>query len=127
MFSVTLRRPMASRHFFPQLAGPEQSDHVHHYKVEATVMGERLDDCGFLVNADLVAASLEKVIGRFEGKLLNDLPEFQGSMPSMENIAKAIWTMLCADTARPCIERIRVTIWETEDICASFEEKCLDA
>lgn len=122
MFSVTLRRPLASRHFFPQLAGPEQAEHFHRYKVEATLMGEHLDDCGFLVNVDHVAASLEKVLGRFEGKLLNDLPEFQGSTPSMENLAKAIWSMMSDDIDRSCVDRIRVTIWEADDICAAFEQ-----
>ena len=122
MFSVTLRRPLASRHFFPQLVGPEQVEHVHRYTVEATVMGEHLDDCGFLVNVDLVAASLEKALDRFEGKLLNDLPEFRGSMPSMENIAKAIWSRMSDETDRTCVERISVTVWETDDICASFEK-----
>jgi 6-pyruvoyltetrahydropterin/6-carboxytetrahydropterin synthase len=119
-----LRRPLVSKHFLPELEGPENEVHVHRYKVEATVMGGRLDRCGFLVNVDLVAASLEKALKRFEGEILNEMPEFRGITPSMENIAKAIWSKLAADLDRSCVERIKVTIWEAEDICASFDEAC---
>ena len=124
LFSVTLRRPLESRHFIPQLEGPENVEHMHRYNVEATVMGDRLDECGFLVDVDLVAASLEGVLMRFEGELLNAMPEFQGMTPSMENLAKAIHSALATDIARSCVERIKVTIWEAEDICASFDDNC---
>jgi 6-pyruvoyltetrahydropterin/6-carboxytetrahydropterin synthase len=122
MFSVTLRRTLAARHFIPFLEGPEKEIHVHRYRVEATVMGDHLDKCGFLVNVDLVASSLEGVLERFEGTVLNDIPEFRGATPTMENIARAVWTKLDADIDRSCIQRIKVTIWEAEDICASFEQ-----
>ena len=124
MFSVSLRRPLSSKHFIPDLEGPEKEVHVHRCKVEVTVMGNRLDKYGFLVNVDLVAASLEEALKRFEGEILNEMPEFRGITPTMENIAKAIWSKLAADLDRSCVERIRVTIWEAEDICASFEEEC---
>ena len=103
---------------------PENVVHVHLYKVEVTVMGDRLDECGFLVNVDRVAVSMEKALKQFEGKILNGMPEFRGITPSMENIAKVIWSRLAADLERPCVERIKVTVWEAEDICASFEEEC---
>lgn len=122
MFSVTVRRTLAAKHFFPFLEGPEKEVHVHRYKVEATITGDPLDKCGFLVNIDLVASSLEKAIGRFEGAVLNEMPEFQGTTPSMENLARAIWAKLDADIERSCIERIKVTVWEAEDIGASFEQ-----
>jgi len=125
MFSVSLRRGMESKHFFPDMEGPEKVPHAHRYKVEATVIGARLDECGFLVNVDTVASSLEKALKRFEGQVLNELPEFQGVAPSMENLAKAIFSHLAENIDRSCIERIKVTIWETEDICASFDERCL--
>jgi 6-pyruvoyltetrahydropterin/6-carboxytetrahydropterin synthase len=122
MFSVTLRRKLAAQHFIPFLEGPEKEVHVHRYKVEATVMGDHLDKGGFLVNVDLVARSLEKALERFEGRVLNDMPEFKGAAPTMENIARAVWTKLEADIDRSCIERTKVTIWEADDICASFEQ-----
>jgi len=121
MFSVTVRRKLAAKHFFPFLEGPEKEIHNHNYNVEATIMGDHLDKCGFLVNLDTVAFALEKAIERFEGLVLNEMPEFQGATPSMENFARAIWTKLDADIDQPCIERIKVTIWEADDICASFE------
>ena len=85
-------------------------------------MGDHMDEFGFLINVDAVAASLEKVLKRFEGEVLNSMPEFQVTRPSMENISKAIWSKLATDLDRTCVERIRVTIWEVEDICASYEQ-----
>src|SRR5665647_1035867 len=76
MFSVTLSRPLASKHYFPDLEGAEKTVHFHQYMVEVTLMGDHLDKCGFLVNVDIIAALLEKELRRFEGKLLNRMREF---------------------------------------------------
>ncbi len=122
MFSITLGRTLSSRHFLPRLEGPEKEVHVHRYRVEATVMGDHLDHCGFLVNVDLVALSMEKALERFEGAFLNDMPEFREAAPSMENIARAIWIKLAADIDRSCVERIKITIWEADNVSASFEQ-----
>ncbi len=122
MFSVTLGRTLATRHFLPHLEGPEKEVHVHRYKVEATVMGDHLDKCGFLINVDLVAFSLEKALERFEGAILNEMPEFRDAAPSMENIAQVIWMKLAADIDRSCVERIKITIWEADNVSASYEQ-----
>ncbi|MDD1743360.1 MAG: 6-carboxytetrahydropterin synthase [Methanomassiliicoccales archaeon] len=122
MFSVTLSRPMASKHFFPDLEGAEGVAHSHQYKIEVTVMGEHLDHCGFLVNVDLIAALLEKTQRRFEGKLLNRMIEFRDTPPSMENLAMVIWSKITEGMDHTCVERVKVTIWEANDVCASFEQ-----
>ncbi len=122
MFSVTLSRLLASKHFFPDLEGSERVVHAHRYRVEVTLMGDHLDNCGFLVNVDIVAAFLEGTLQRFEGKLLNRMKEFRQTPPSMENLAKVIWSKLAKDLDRSCAERIKVTIWEADDVCASFEQ-----
>jgi 6-pyruvoyltetrahydropterin/6-carboxytetrahydropterin synthase len=124
MFSVTLSQPLTSKHFFPDLKGSEREVHAHQYRVEITVMGEHLDECGFLVNVDLIATSLEKVLRRFEGKILNRMKDFHQRPPSMENLAKVIWSRMAEEIDQSCIERIRVVIWETDDISASFDERC---
>jgi 6-pyruvoyltetrahydropterin/6-carboxytetrahydropterin synthase len=104
------------------MKGSENEVHIHRYKVEATLMGSRLDKCGFLVDVNIVTITLEKVLKRFEGEILNEMPEFRGITPSMENIAKVIWSKLAADIDRSCIEHMKVAIWEADDICASFEQ-----
>jgi 6-pyruvoyltetrahydropterin/6-carboxytetrahydropterin synthase len=122
MFSVTLSRPLTSKHFFPDLEGAEKVVHFHQYRVEVTLMGAHLDNCGFLVNVDIIATLLERELKRFEGKLLNRMREFRKTPPSMENLAKVIWSKMAEGVDRSCVERIKVTIWETEDTCASFEQ-----
>ena len=85
-------------------------------------MGDHLDKCGFLINVDLVAFSLEKALERFEGAILNEMPEFRDAAPSMENIAQVIWMKLAADIDRSCVERIKITIWEADNVSASYEQ-----
>ena len=80
-----------------------------------------LDKCGFLVNVDVIAALLEKELRRFEGKLLNRMGEFHQTPPSMENLAKVVWSKMADGVDRSCVERIKVTIWEADDACASYE------
>jgi 6-pyruvoyltetrahydropterin/6-carboxytetrahydropterin synthase len=121
MFSVTLVRPLTSKHFFPDLEGEENEVHFHHYRVEVTLQGAHLDDCGFLVNVDTIVLLLEKELRRFEGKLLNRMREFRSIPPSMENLAKVIWSKMAQDIDQSCVELIKVTVWEEDGVRASFE------
>jgi len=63
----------AAHHIPCEEAGICQNVHGHTYFVNLTIVGDKLDDTGFLVNF----SHLKKMIhGKFDHQLLNNLPAF---------------------------------------------------
>ena len=123
MFSISLSKNFTSQHSFPNSVGPERSKHPHPYRIEMTLMGEELGDDGFLVDLDRMSAIMDEVVGIVEGAYLNDLPEFKGINPSLENFSRVMWTWVADRLKEPRVERIRITVWESEDARASYEPR----
>lgn len=118
MYRTGLRRGLSAMHFF-DVPGPEGELHSHPYVVEIAVAGEKLDPMGYLVDLDLMAAALDGTLALLEGKVLNDLPELSGAMPSVENLARTIWEMTVPHM--PAATWASVTVWESGDAWASYE------
>ena len=79
----------AAAHFLPnENAGICQRLHGHTYFANITIVGEELDECGFLVNFQ----TLKKLVhGVYDHSLLNDHADFKDLPPSTEIVAEAIW------------------------------------
>lgn len=70
--------------------------HGHNYALEVWVEGEIDPLTGFVIDLkDLKHIIHEHVSDRFDHRNLNlDCPEFEGIIPTTENIAKVIWNIL---------------------------------
>ncbi len=116
-FSASHRLHVASmsadqnRHVFGKCNNP--SGHGHNYRVEVTVAGEVTKPTGRVLELPMFEETVRReVIDRFDHKHLNaDVAEFSELNPSVENIAQAIWGLLCDKLAPARLQRIRV--WET--------------
>jgi 6-pyruvoyltetrahydropterin/6-carboxytetrahydropterin synthase len=122
MFSISLRKDFISQHSFPNSVGPERFRHSHPYKMELTLLGEWLGEDGFLVDLERMGAILDEVVSQIDGAYLNDLPEFQARNPSLENFSKVIWTWVAENLEEPRVQRMKVTVWESGDAWASYEQ-----
>ena len=56
-----------------------------------------------------------------EGQVLNGLEEFAGLSPSVENLARIIWETTVP--RMPAATWASVTVWESGDAWASYEEE----
>jgi 6-pyruvoyltetrahydropterin/6-carboxytetrahydropterin synthase len=120
MYRLCLQREFIARH---RLVGgdwgAENSPHPHTYRVEWELRSPGLDGHGFLVDLVEVERSLGSAVERYRDALLNDLPEFGESNPSVERFAKALWDRL-APTLPPPV-RCAVRLWENESAWAGYE------
>lgn len=86
----------AAAHFIPnEAAGVCQNVHGHTYFVNVTIVGNELDDSGFLVNF----GTLKKLVhGKFDHTLLNDHPLFNNNdpnhFPTTEVVARTIYEII---------------------------------
>jgi 6-pyruvoyltetrahydropterin/6-carboxytetrahydropterin synthase len=123
MYTVAVQREFIARHYMIEGDfGPENQVHSHAYRLEVRLTGAALDRYGFLVDIDPLSAGLEEVLADFHDKTLNDLPEFQGLNPSIENLARILCRAFIPRIREARLSEIRVTIWESPTVWAAYTE-----
>jgi len=123
MYILGLGRDFQARHFLVGGDwGPENDPHDHAYRVEVRLTSEALDPHGYIVDLDDLNALLDRVVDRYQGRLLNDLPEFTGLNPSIEHLSRFFCQQLAAGLAGQGLKGIEVRIWETDKAWAAYRE-----
>jgi len=92
--------------------------HGHNYAVEVTVAGQVEPETGMVCNlADLDSFVNEKILERFGHENLNTLEEFQGTVPTTENLCVELFRILEQGFRHARVEKVRVE----ETMLNSFE------
>jgi 6-pyruvoyltetrahydropterin/6-carboxytetrahydropterin synthase len=92
--------------------------HGHNYALEVTVSGQVDATTGMICNlADLDAFVNEKILERFGHENLNTLAEFQGAVPTTENLCMEIYHIVKEGFHHAKVERVRME----ETMLNSFE------
>lgn len=97
MYELNKDFTFAAAHRIPhESAGACARVHGHNYQVNLTIVGNELDETGFLANF----GTLKKIVhGRYDHTLLNDHPEFASldesfMFPTTEVVARQIWEIV---------------------------------
>jgi 6-pyruvoyltetrahydropterin/6-carboxytetrahydropterin synthase len=92
--------------------------HGHNYSLEVTVSGQVDTRTGMVCNlADLDCFVHERILERFGHQNLNTLAEFQGIVPTTENLCVEVFGVLQRDFRHAQVDKIRVE----ETMLNSFE------
>jgi len=122
MYRLCFQRDFTARHFLVGGDwGPENQQHAHEYRLEWELRAPELDRHGYLVDLVDVERALGAVVARYEGALLNDLPEFAGQNPSLERFARALWERLDRSFEVAAHGTTAVRLWENRQAWASYE------
>lgn len=122
MYTVTVRETFIAQHFLTvPNPGPEGEPHSHQFTVELTFRGPELNEFDYLVDIDDVHAALGAVRERYADEMLNDLPEFAGSNPSVERFATVIFDRVTDEVTDDTVTELTVTVWEDEEASAAYE------
>jgi 6-pyruvoyltetrahydropterin/6-carboxytetrahydropterin synthase len=98
--------------------GPENELNSHSYRIEARYEGSRLDQHGFLLDIDQIQRRLDTLANRYRDRTLNDLAEFEGLNPSVENFARILSDQMMVDAAN--LTTLQVTVWEDDSASAGY-------
>jgi len=94
------------------------SGHGHNYALEVTVAGQVDPKTGMVCNlVDLDCFVQEKILERFGHQNLNTLEEFQGTVPTTENLCVRVYDILQRDFRLAQVDKVRVE----ETMLNSFE------
>ena len=114
IYQVAVRRNFEARHrLIGGDWGKENDLHAHHYEVEVSLDGARLDEHGYLVDITVIEASLDAILARIAGTTLNDLPEFAGLNPSIERLAEIFCRSVPADMGVTGLSAVSVKVFES--------------
>ena len=121
MYTLAVKRDFIARHYLIGGDwGPENQKHSHHYQVEVILEGEKLDRHGYLVDIVDVEANLEALIDHFRDRTLNELGEFRGLNPSIENFCRIFCHALTERISAHLLTVLTVKIWENDIAWASY-------
>jgi 6-pyruvoyltetrahydropterin/6-carboxytetrahydropterin synthase len=122
MYTLGVKRNFIARHFLTGGDwGPENFPNSHHYVLELQLVGEQLDEHGYLVDIVDVEKHLDEVVNYYREQMLNDKPEFAGLNPSLEHFARIIATSLDDRIQADNITALKVLLWENESAWAAYE------
>jgi len=123
MYTVAVSRSFSARHFLVGGDwGPENQVHAHPYRVELLVSGSHLDEHEYLVDITLLEGFLDQQVERYQGRILNEFPEFSGLNPSIEAFARILCRAFADRILPQAVNTIRceVKLWESESAWASY-------
>jgi 6-pyruvoyltetrahydropterin/6-carboxytetrahydropterin synthase len=119
-YTVGLLRAFVAEH---QLVGgdwgKENERHSHPYRLEVVFEGDTLDGHGYLLDISVIEPRLDALCDRYRGSMLNDLPEFAGKNPGIEQFARIIAERLAPDLARSPVRALTVKVWESDTAYAT--------
>ena len=111
--------PERNREIFGKCNNP--AGHGHNYRLEVTVAAPIADD-GSAIDVELLDALVDRtIIDRFDHKHLNeDIDDFAGINPSVENIARRCYQLLDDAVKQIDVELDQVRVWETDKTVATY-------
>lgn len=132
MISLTRKAEFSAAHYYWNDGWSEEKNqevfgrcanrngHGHNYTLEVTVTGEVDAVTGFVVDLKELKDVMEReVVGVYDHRHLNlEVPEFETTVPTTENIAIAIWKRLEGKIKGAKLERVRV--YEMPDLFADY-------
>lgn len=120
MYHLMIQTHFAAAHNLLNYDGDCENLHGHNWKVEVTVKTETLDDAGLGIDFKILKKKTNKIMDFLDHKYLNDLEPFKGVSTSSEHISKYIFDELNKDFQGSGVLVERVTVWESDNACASF-------
>ncbi len=100
--------------------GPCVRTHGHNYVLEITVEGPVDPRTGMVMNLTDLKRIGNEVVSQFDHRHLNDdLPYFQNTLPTTENLARVIYHLVAPKLPKE-VRLYRVRLYETEDLFADY-------
>ena len=124
MYTVAVTQGLIAQHYLIGGDwGPENQLNSHHFRVEIMLEGSALDQHGFLVDIVAIKAALAEVVARYSDVTLNDLLEFEGLNPSIENFVRILSEFIEQRIPTATLTAMTIKLWEADDAWASYHRE----
>ncbi len=113
MYEVSVEQEFDAAHFLRGYQGKCEALHGHRYRVVVKVKTSQLDDIGLAYDFIELKRNLGDILSRFDHTCLNDVPPFDKTNPSSENVARTIYDELKPKLAGAPVSISGVEVWES--------------
>jgi 6-pyruvoyltetrahydropterin/6-carboxytetrahydropterin synthase len=123
MYTLRLQKAFNAHHYLIGGDwGSENQPHAHPYRVEIRLTAGELDAHGYLVDLEVIEPILDACVGHYRDRLLNDLPEFLETNPSIEHLANRFCEGFLQRLGGHRFSAVEIRIWEDEMAWASYRK-----
>lgn len=123
MYEILIKGDFSSAHNLRGYKGKCEELHGHSWKIEARFEKDFLDEIGISVDFTLLKAKLKAILKKLDHTYLNKIDIFKKDNPSAENIARFIYGKLKGSVKEKGLSLKSVSVWESENSCATYFEK----
>lgn len=120
MFELKIKSNFSAAHRLTMVGQKCENLHGHNWKIEACVIGEKLNAGGVLMDFGDIKSYIAEIMNQLDHKFLNDIDIFTDQPASSENIALYITRELQERIKDPSIRVSRVSAWESDNSCATY-------
>lgn len=122
MYELTVKTTFSAAHSLRDYEGPCSKVHGHNWVVEVVICGGRLQPNGILLDFNDVKKATAEALSRLDHANLNDVPPFDQTNPTSENLARWIYESVGERINTDALRVSRVNVREAEASCASYYE-----
>jgi 6-pyruvoyltetrahydropterin/6-carboxytetrahydropterin synthase len=119
-FEVGASRPPRALHRLPWGTEAEREPHEHDYRIEVVVERDGLDDRGVVCDLDVLRAGLDDVLGRLEGRDLDEMVAADADGVTVELLARWLHGSLTDVVRRAGGEALAIRVWEAPDAFGGY-------
>ena len=119
-YELKIRSRFSAAHRIRDYGGKCEELHGHNWLVEVVVGSDEIDANGLVIDFRDLKNSTEEVLESVDHRFLNDVPPFDKANPTSENISKYICEQVSSKLPGGHLQVIAVTVWESEDACATY-------
>ena len=120
MYHLKIISNFAAAHNLLNYQGDCENLHGHNWKIEVLVATIDLDSAGLGIDFKILKRHTNAILDRLDHKYLNKIDFFIDLSPSSENISRYIFESLEAELKVPGVEIEAVTVWESDNACATY-------
>lgn len=124
MFELTVIVEFEAAHRIVGYPGKCNRLHGHNWSIEVSVVGNKLNELGMLVDFKELKQEVNKIMDRLDHQYLNELPIFQeNNNPTAENIAIYIYNELENSSLFEANSKVKtVKVWESQKSAVSYSK-----
>lgn len=122
MFTISIRDSFSAAHRLEHVQGKCEALHGHNFMVEVSVVGDKLNNDGMLVDFQILKKYLGEVLDSLDHSYINDKSFFKERAGSSEYIAMYIFHELKLRIKEKTFSLHEVKVWESEKSWASYRE-----
>lgn len=122
MFEVAYQTTFCATHRLTKDGQPIEPLHGHDWRIEVVASGMELDALGVIVDFEELKNAVAEVAARFHYRDVNAHPDFAGSSPSAEAVARYFFHEVRKAMRAQGRHLVRVRVWEAPGCSASYAE-----